>query len=72
MFDIKKTLEKAVRGAISGAIVALAALFAKNGATLDPSAIDGLTVGLTAIALGLLAGLTNWLKWKFPKIFSWL
>ena len=72
MFDIKKTIEKAVRGVIAGGIVAVVAFFAKSGITVGDEAISGLTVGLTAISLGLLAGLTNWLKWKFPKLFGWL
>ena len=72
MFDIKKTLEKFVRGLISGAIVGLIAFGAKHGITIGSEAVDGLTIGLTAVALGLLAGLTNFLKWKFPKFFGWL
>lgn len=72
MFDIKKTLEKSIRGIIAGAIVGLIAFGAKHGINIDQSGIDGLTIGLTALALGLLSGLTNYLKWKFPKLFGWL
>lgn len=72
MFDIKKTLEKGLRGAISGAIIAVVALFAKNGVSVGEEAISGLTVGLTGLALALLAMLTNFLKHRWPRFFGWL
>ena len=69
MFDIKKTLDKVLRGAISSGVAIAGSFLARNlGLELTPEQQLGLVAGL----MGLLAGLTNFLKHQFPKVFFWL
>lgn len=70
MFDIKKTLDKVIRGAVASGIAVVASFLAKSIPGFE------LTIeqqgALIALVFGLIAGLTNILKHKFPKIFGWL
>lgn len=68
-FDIKKMLSKAVKAAISGAIGALAAFSAKK---LGIPLSEEQQLGLIGLVTGMVIGLANTLKVKFPKIFGWL
>lgn len=68
-FDIKKMLSKAVKGAISGAVGALSALLAKK---LGLELTADQQIALIGSVTGLVLGLANTLKVKFPKIFGWL
>lgn len=69
MFDIKKTFEKAIRGAIAGAIVVVSSFLAKNVGFELTAEQQG---ALVAFLFGLVCALTNALKHKFPKQFGWL
>lgn len=68
-FSLLKTLEKTIRGIIAGG-VAIGATFLAKTLGVDITADQQLV--LVGIVFGVLAGLTNLLKHKFPKIFGWL
>jgi len=70
MFDIKKTLDKVLRGVIAGGVSVASAFIAKHiaGFELSPEQQGALVAG----AFGVISGLTNLLKHKFPKFFFWL
>lgn len=69
MFDIKKVIEKGIRGVVAGGIAVLASFLAKNaGVELTPEQQGS----LIAVVFGLIAALTNILKHKMPRIFGWL
>jgi hypothetical protein len=68
-FDIKKTIEKAVRGAVAGLVAVVSSFLIKNvGLELTPEQQGA----LIAFLFGLISALTNILKHKFPKVFGWL
>lgn len=68
-FSLLKTAEKAVRGLIAGGVAVLASFLAKNaGVEITPEQ----QLAIVAVAFGLIAALTNFLKFKFPKVFFWL
>lgn len=69
MFDIKKTLDKVIRGSIAGGVSIGATFLAKN---LGLELTSEQQLAAVAGVFGLVAGLTNILKHKFPKIFGWL
>ena len=69
MFDLKKTFEKVVRGAVASA-VAVACTFLAKHVGLDLTPEQQLT--LVAFLTGAIAGLTNFLKHRLPNIFGWL
>ena len=60
---------KAVKGAISGAVGALSALLAKK---LGIPLTTDQQVALIGAVTGLVLGIANTLKIKFPKIFGWV
>ena len=69
MFDIKKTFEKVVRGAVASAVAVACTFLAKNvGLELTPDQ----QLALVAFLTGLIAGLTNFLKHRLPNIFGWM
>lgn len=68
-FSLMKTAEKVVRGIIAGGVAIAASFLAKSlGVEITPDQ----QLALVAVLFGILAGLTNLLKHKFPKIFGWL
>lgn len=69
MFDLKKTVEKMVRGAIAGGIAVSSAFLAKH-IGLELTAEQ--QAALIAATLGLLSGITNFLKHTNPNAFGWL
>lgn len=68
-FSLLKVGEKFVRGVISGGIAVAASFLAKTlGVEITPEQ----QLALVAVIFGIIAGLCNVLKHKFPKIFGWL
>jgi hypothetical protein len=68
-FSLLKTGEKVVRGIIAGGVAIACSALAKY-LEVDITADQQLV--LVAVLFGVLAGITNFLKHKFPKIFGWL
>ena len=68
-FSIIKVGEKVIRGVIAGGISVAASFLAKSlGVEITPDQ----QLALVAVIFGVIAGLCNLLKHKFPKIFGWL
>jgi len=68
-FSLLKVGEKVIRGVISGGVAIAASFLAKSlGFEMTPDQ----QLAIVGVAFGILCGLTNLLKHKFPKIFGWL
>jgi len=68
-FSILKTGEKILRGLIAGAVAVGASLLAKH---LEVTITPEQQLAIVGVTFGVLAGVTNFLKHKFPNIFGWL
>ena len=68
-FSLLKVGEKVIRGVISGGVAIAASFLAKSlGFEMTPDQ----QLAIVGVAFGVIAGLTNLLKHKFPKILGWL
>jgi len=68
-FSLIKVGEKVIRGIIAGGVAVAASFLAKSlGVEMTPDQ----QLAIVGVAFGILAGLTNLLKHKMPKIFGWL
>lgn len=69
MFSVSIMIQKALKGVATALCGVLSTVLAKHlGVDLTPEQ----QAGMIAAVVGLLVGLTNYLKKKFPKQFGWL
>jgi len=72
-FDIKKLIEKGIKGFLKGYITAFAGIKVVESTLTSANITEEQLLSLIAgAALAVFDMLRNWLKIKFPKIFGWL
>lgn len=72
-FDIKKLIEKGIKGFLKGYITAFAGIKIIESSLANANITEEQLLSLVAGgALAIFDMIRNWLKIKFPKVFGWL
>lgn len=72
-FNIKKLIEKGIKGFLKGYITAFAGIKIVESSLASANITEDQLLALIAGgALAVFDMLRNWLKIKFPKVFGWL